>query len=56
MKIPIIQGNEKIPFWITILEIPLIITFQVISHIDEDFNNSRKQKNTILKSSYKPVN
>ena len=32
------------------------IIFQVIFHIDGDFNNSRKEKNTILESSYKAVN
>ena len=32
------------------------IVVQVIFHIDEDFRNSRKQKNTILESNYKAVN
>ena len=32
------------------------IIFQVIFHIDGDFNNSRKWKNTVVESSFKAVN
>ena len=51
------ESSVRIPkFFREIVKDRLIIAFQVMFHIDEDFNNSRKYKNTILKSSYKTVN
>ena len=37
-------------FFRVIMQVKSNIVFEVMFYIDEDFNNSRKYKNTILKS------